>query len=273
MKLKLIAVGVLVTMLSGCGSHLPTQGSVSSSLAQINVTGDYHNSFYKLMVRKLRTRGVKVYAKSAVDRDFKPKKGIPTLTVNAPSVSMPIASVDSRETALEYRIVVVARANLKVSENARTIVMRNALTRTALNKSDNTLASANEQELILDECYEELSDQMINRIGYLGKQTDPSVPASVPAQLLLAKDENNNDILIDNQGSMTLIDALKAQDSIEKDNAKSVSLSELNNGMKILNANKTYNLPKTEPKIVHQAPDSVSEEGFIKDPVQANDNQ
>ena len=142
--------------------------------------------------------------------------------------------------------------------------MRNGLTRTTLNKADNALASTNEQELVIDECYEVLADQMIARINYLGKKSDPDEPFVAPAELLLAKDEDNNDIYIDNSRNMTLLEALSAKQDAEVAQGKAVSLSDLNNGMKVLNKNKEYSLPKVEPKIPHEAPESLSEEGFLK---------
>lgn len=105
---------------------------------------------------------------------------------------------------------------------------------------------------------------MIARINYLGKQSDPDEPFTAPAELLLAKDEDNNDIYIDNSRNMTLLEALSAKQDAEVAQGKAVSLSDLNNGMKVLNKNKEYSLPKVEPKIPHEAPESLSEEGFLK---------
>lgn len=264
MKLKLICVGALLLGLTACGFHLPHQNRLDTSLAEINVSGSYHDNFYKLVVQKLQMRGVKVNYQGTSNRKIKEDKTIPSLEITKPSVSMPLASIDALGAAKEYNLIVRSSATLKIPNYTRPIVMRNAITRTTLNKADNTLASSNEQQILVEECYEELSDQMIRRISYLGKQSDPNESKAVPAQLLLAKGEDNSEIYIDNSPSMTLIDALQEQDAIEQSQSSSVSLSELNNGMKVLNKNKTYQLPKTSIKMVYEAPDSLSEDGFIK---------
>ena len=69
---------------------------------------------------------------------------------------------------------------------------------------------------------------------------------------------------MDNSRNMTLLEALSAKQDAEVAQGKAVSLSDLNNGMKVLNKNKEYSLPKVEPKIPHEAPESLSEEGFLK---------
>ncbi len=264
MKLKLVIVGVLLLGLTSCGFHFPNQNRLGASLTEINVSGSYHSKFYRLVVQKLQVRGVKVYYQNQDNRNFVAKDGIPSLVISSPSYSLPIASINSKESALEYNMVVKTTATLIIPNHNRPIVMRNGLTRTTLNKAENSLASENERQIMLNECYEELANQMVMRINNLGKQTDPDSPSVKPAELLLAKDEDNNDIYIDNTQSMTLIDALQAQDSAQKAAAKSVTLQELNNGNRILNNNRTYNLPKVEPKLQHSAPDLVDEEGNIK---------
>ena len=45
---------------------------------------------------------------------------------------------------------------------------------------------------------------------------------------------------------MTLLEALSAKQDAEVAQGKAVSLSDLNNGMKVLNKNKEYSLPKVE---------------------------
>ncbi len=264
MKLKLICVGALLLGLTACGFHLPHQNRLDTSLAEINVSGSYHDRFYKLVVQKLQIRGVKVNYQGTANREIKEDKNVLNLEISSPSISMPLASIDALGSAKEYNLIVTSSAKLKIPNYTRPIVMRNGITRTTLNKADNTLASTNEQQILIEECFEELSDQMIRRISYLGKQSDPSEPKSVPAQLLLAKGEDNSEIYIDNSPSMTLIDALQEQDAIDQTQSTSVRLSDLNNGMKVLNKNKTYKLPNTPIKMVHEAPDNLSEEGFIK---------
>ena len=102
------------------------------------------------------------------------------------------------------------------------------------------------------------------KLNYLGKMTDPDSPIAKPAQLLLAKGENNQDIIIDTSENLTLIEALQAQDAAEKVSAKSYELQELNNGNKVLNTD-NYNLPKVNPVLVHSAPDLVDDNGYIKE--------
>ncbi|MGN1280865.1 MAG: LPS assembly lipoprotein LptE [Succinivibrio sp.] len=264
MKLKLALFALMMLGLSSCGFHIPNQNRLGSSIAEIDISGDYHSMFYKVLVQKLQARGIKVNYQGTANRENSVRSNIPSLSVTAPKVSMPLTSIDSRGAALEYNVIVTSSAVLTIPNLKRPIVMKNGLVRTTINKADNALASSNEQDIIISECINTLADQLIVRINYLGRQTDPDEPKSVPAELLLAKDENNSDIYIDKSQSMTLIEALKAQGNAESINAKSVSLSELNNGIKVLNSKGTHNLPKTEPKVVHQAPDSLSEEVFLK---------
>ena len=152
-------------------------------------------------------------------------------------------------------MVVKANASLQLPNYNRRIIMSNTITRSTLNKADNTLASTNEQNIIRYECYDELSDQLISRINYLGKQTDPNSPDLTVAELLLAKGENNSDIVIEKGGNLTLYEALTEQDNKERENASSVTLNELNNGSKILNSKDSYRLPKTRVNLPHQAPE------------------
>ena len=180
------------------------------------------------------------------------------------SVSMPIVSVDVFGSAKEYNMVITTSAILKIPNHSKPIIIRNGISRLTINKGDNSLASDNERQILIDESLDELSDQMIRRINYLGKQSDPDASKATPAQLVLAKDEDNNEVYIDNSPSMTLIDALKAQQVQEKYEADSVALSELNNGIRVLNPEKQYKLPKTKIKMVNEAPDDLTEEGFIK---------
>lgn len=264
MKFKLVCIGAMMLGLSSCGFHVPNQNRLGSNISEIAVSGSYHNKFYKLVVHKLEMRGIKVDYQGTSNRSPEERKDIPTLSITAPSVSLPLASINSRGAALEYNVIVRTQARLTIPNSSKPIIMRNGLTRTTLNKADNALASTNEQELVIDECYEVLADQMIARINYLGKQSDPDEPFVAPAELLLAKDEDNNDIYIDNSRNMTLLEALSAKQDAEVAQGKAVSLSDLNNGMKVLNKNKEYSLPKVEPKIPHEAPESLSEEGFLK---------
>ncbi len=264
MRFKIFAVGVMLMGLSACGFHIPNQNRLGSSLAEIDVTGDYHNQFYKLVVQKLQVRGVKVNYQGTANRKLEKRKDVPSLEIAAPSVSLPIVSVDVFGSAKEYNMVVTTSATLRIPNHSKPIIIRNGISRLTLNKGDNSLASANERSILLEESLEELSDQMIRRINYLGKQSDPDSSRATPSQLVLARDEDNNEIYIDNSPSMTLIDALKAQHEQEEINSESISLSELNNGIRILNPDKQYELPKTKIKMVNEAPEDLSEDAFIK---------
>ncbi|MBE6422244.1 LPS assembly lipoprotein LptE [Succinivibrio dextrinosolvens] len=264
MRFKVFAVGVMLLGLSACGFHIPNQNRLGSSLTEIDVTGAYHNQFYKLVVQKLQVRGVKVNYQGTANRDFKGRDNVPTLEIAAPKVSLPIVSVNAFGSAKEYNMVVTTSAILKVPNHSKPIIIRNGISRLTLNKGDNSLASANERRILLEESLEELSDQMIRRINYLGKQSDPDSSKVTPAQLVLAKDEDNNEVYIDNSPSMTLLDALKAQQTQEEIDSDSVALSELNNGLRVLNPEKKYELPKAKIKMVNEAPDDLTEEGFIK---------
>lgn len=264
MRFKLVAVGVMLLGLSACGFHIPNQNRLGSSLAEINVTGSYHDQFYKMVVQKLEVRGVKVNYQGTASRKIKARDDIPSLEIASPSISTPIVSVDVAGSAKEYNMMVTTSAVLKIPNHNRPIIIRNGISRLTINKGDNSLASENERRILIEESLDELSDQMIRRINYLGKQSDPNGSKATPAQLVLAKDEDNNEVYIDNSPSMTLIDALKAQQVQEKYDANSVALSELNNGIRVLNPEKKYELPKTKIKMVNEAPDELTEEGFIK---------
>ncbi len=264
MKIKQICCFALMALtLTSCGFHIPNQSRLGSSIAEINVLGSYHNDFYKLVVQRLQVRGVKVNYQGTDNRKIKLIDDVPTLQISAPSVSYPVASVDIYGSVKEYDVVISTSATLRIPNHKRPIVIRTGITRYTLNKSDNSLASANERSLIAQEGYEELADQLIRRINYLGKQSDPDFKSPSPAELTLAKDEDGNEYLIDNSPSMTLIDSLKAQDEKERVEASSVALSDLNNGLRVLNPNKTHELPKVKIKMVNEAPEELSEEGFL----------
>ncbi len=264
LKVRVLIVTMLLLTLTACGFHLPNRGELGSTIKEIDVRGSYHTKFYKLIVQKLENRGIKVHTQSTSNREPEINKDIPSLTITSPGVSLPIASVNAFGSAKEYNQIVTSSVKLTIPNRDKPILIRCGITRYTLDKGDNTLASTNERSIMYDEALEELSDQTIRRISYLGKQTDPNAPYTSPAHLLLAKDENNEDVLIDNSPSMSLIDALMVEDYKERGNAKSVNLSELNNGIEMLNSNKTYELPKVKIRMVNEAPEEVSEKGFIK---------
>ncbi len=264
MKIKQICCFALMALtLTSCGFHIPNQTRLGSSIAEINVTGSYHNDFYKLVIQRLQVRGVKVNYQGTQNRNIKFRDDIPTLDISSPSVSYPVASVDIYGSVKEYDVVITSNSILRIPNHKRPIMIRTGITRYTLNKSDNSLASANERDFIRQEAFEELADQLIRRINYLGKASDPDFKSPSPAELTVAKDENNNEYLIDNSPSMTLIESLQAQDQKEKVEAESVALSDLNNGMRVLNPNKTHELPKVKIKMVNEAPEELTEEGFL----------
>lgn len=263
MKLKYLCFGALVFGLTACGFHIPNQTRLGNSMSEIYISGDARNTFYKLVAQKLEVRGVKVTNRNKL-RPYQIKKDIPTLNLNSVRVMLPIVSVNAVGVDLEYGVTAISSAVLKVPNHTHPIFMNNLVTRTTFNKADNTLASNNESDILVQECYDILSTQMVDRINYLGKMSDPDEPMANPAELVLARDEDGNEIFIDNSPSMTLLDALRSQREIEDASGKSVSLSELNNGMTVLNPNKTHELPKVAPKLINEAPETVSEEGFLK---------
>ena len=106
MKIKLVLIGCMLLGLSACGFHFPNQNRLGNSLNAINVSGDYHDRFYKMVVNKLKVRGVKVNDQNHDNRIFTPIDGIPSLTITSPSISTPIVSVNSRGAVFEYNYIV-----------------------------------------------------------------------------------------------------------------------------------------------------------------------
>lgn len=82
------------------GFHVPNQNRLGSNISEIAVSGSYHNKFYKLVVHKLEMRGIKVDYQGTSYRSPKERKDIPTLSITAPSVSLPLALINSRGAAL-----------------------------------------------------------------------------------------------------------------------------------------------------------------------------
>ncbi|MGN0902954.1 MAG: LPS assembly lipoprotein LptE, partial [Succinivibrio sp.] len=228
---KFALVCACIAGLTSCGFHIPNQGRLGSTVTAINVKGAYHDTFYKMVVHKLKIRGVQVNDLNSDNAlTYTKIEDIPTLTIKAPSMSLPINSIDSRGAAREYNVIITSNAVLDIPNHNHPIVMKNGITRSTLNKADNALASSNEQDIMKRECYEVLAEQLISRVNYLGKLSDPDAPDAKPAELLLAKGENNEDVYVDYSQSMTLLEALQAQDSAEKATATTVTLDELNNG-------------------------------------------
>lgn len=253
--LLLIACASLV--LAGCGFSLPQQTKLNEAMPEIIVTGSYHHPFYKMVVQKLRLSGVTVISQNSPTI---PRNGdIPSLMIPSPSVSNQVASVDSRAQALERTIIVRAAATLLIP-NHRPILMRNSLTRHALDKSGQNLASHNEINILINETYDELSSQLVMRLGYLGRQSDPDARIPQPEELVLVPSEGDDpsslNIHTSGYEGMTLIEALKAQDSAEKAAATEIPLDNLNNGLNVLDHQPQ--LPKVAPKLLHEAPEDLN---------------
>lgn len=258
----------------GCSFHLPNETSLAKTIPELNVSGDYRHPFYKKVIYKLKTYGTDVRGEGCDMPAFE-SKTVPTLVIPSPQVTRPLVSVNTFMKANEYNIIVHSATTLHIPGH-RPLLMRNSLTRTILKKTGEALASSNESNILINETYDELASQLLQRLGYLGRLSDPDHPETSPAELLSAKDEpeSNEGISTPRPSGTTLMDALRAQ-SVTQTEPQTISLDELNNGTRILDAAgtetavpqtpatpRTYKLPKVEPKFKHDAPDYVSEEGF-----------
>ena len=236
----------LCLLMQGCGFHLPNQTKLSNTFEKINVSGDYHDPFYKKVVRELEIAGINVNAQFSPNHQEDAL--VPTLLIPAPSVSTPIASIDANAETLEYQLIVSSTTTLRIP-NHRPIIMRNSLTRNMMNKPGLALSSDNERKIVTDETYDELASQLVTRLGYLGRQSDPDALQSTPADLTVAvgedKDLPKSKTLSDAYSGMTLLEALQLQESEDLSNSSQTSLSELNNGNQVLN--RSYKLPKCVP--------------------------
>lgn len=263
MNIRTLCFGAILFGLTACGFHYPNQTRLGNAMSEIYIEYDPRSQFYKLVSQKLEVRGVKVTAIGKL-KSYQKDKNVPVLKITAVQVGQNIVSVNAAGSDLEYGITAISLATLKIPNHSRPIVMRNTITRTTFNKAANTLASNNESDILVRECFDLLSSQLVDRINYLGKMSDPDEPMPNPAELILAKDEDGNEVLVDTGSDMTLLDALRLNKAVEESTGKNISLSELNNGSAVLNANHTYELPRVVPKLVNEAPESVSEEGFLK---------
>lgn len=271
----MIAVGAL--LLSGCGFHLPNQAKLDETMPKINVSGDYHHQFYKMVVNRLRANGVEVYAQ---DSDFFPNlnENIPSLMLPAPQVQDEVVSVNSRAQSIESALLVSIAATLSIP-NHRPILMRNSITRSALNKPGQSLASDTEKDMVIQETYAQLADELVMRLSYLGRLSDPDAYAPVPAELVSAIGEEEDPsssarVVQQHAAGLTLMEALQLQAQYESANATSVTYEQLNNGQAILNQGQTtpvqattnangevtaapaksYKLPPVQPEPLHRAP-------------------
>lgn len=251
-----LAIAVSASILSGCGFHLPNQSKLSQVVPELNVVGDYHDPFYNMVVSRLKANGVVIHDMPATYQPNKNDK-IPTLTLPSPSVDDVVVSVDSRAQALERSYLVSSNATLFVPYH-RPIVMHNSITRSTINKPGVTLAADVERNTVINETKAHLADELILRLSYLGRASDPNNLAPTPGELVIAKDEPDDSIVLTKQNDtsgLTLMEALQQQSQYEKANATSVTLDELNNGQEILKD--SYKLPPVKPKLLHKAPDNL----------------
>lgn len=255
-----VALALLAT---GCGFHLPNQAKLDDTMPEVVVTGDYHDQFYKLVVRRLRANGVTVYAQDSgySPTDDERAQDLPTLILPRPNILDEVVSVNSRAQSLEYALVVSVAPTLAIP-NHRPIMMRNSVTRSVLNKPGQALASDTEKAIVIQETKEDLADQLVMRLSYLGRSSDPDASVPQPAELILAQGEASaqdtaavTQATTQTQG-MTLLEALQQQDQYESAQGTQLTLDQLNNGQRVLN-NKSYELPKVKPEPLHQAPDHL----------------
>ncbi len=255
-----VALALLAT---GCGFHLPNQAKLDDTMPEVVVTGDYHDQFYKLVVRRLRANGVTVYAQDSgySPTDDERAQDLPTLILPRPNILDEVVSVNSRAQSLEYALVVSVAPTLAIP-NHRPIMMRNSVTRSVLNKPGQALASDTEKAIVIQETKEDLADQLVMRLSYLGRSSDPDASVPQPAELILAQGEASaqdtaavTQATTQTQG-MTLLEALQQQDQYESAQGTQLTLDQLNNGQRVLN-NKSYELPKVKPEPLHQAPEHL----------------
>lgn len=246
-KLFVPLVLSLSLFFAGCGFQLPSQTKIANAIPTIHVTGDYHHPFYKIVIRKLRLNGVKVIAQNSDLNPDTKNTQIPHLMLPSPLVNNPVVAVDSKGQALESNLHIAVNATLIIGSH-KPILMHNSITRSIIEKTGQALAANTQQELITLESYEELATDLVLRLSYLGRQSDPDVKAPSPADLL----ESEGETYQGSYSGMTVIEALKAQDRAEKNKASKVSLDSLNNHKKVLGDNPQ--LPKQRAILLHQAP-------------------
>lgn len=242
-------------LLTACGFHQPHQIKMDEAMPELNVIGDYHHPYYKMVINRLKSNGVKVNAQTS---DFYPdlEQPIPYLMLPQPTVTDQTVSVDSRAQAIENSLFISTASTLYIP-NHRPILMRNSITRSALNKAGQSLASDIEKSILIEETYQVLADQLVQRLSYLGRYSDPDEIGPMPSELIQASGEES-DIQYDPKQfeGMTLLEALQQQDQIDQIQSHSVSFDELNNGQQILNE-ENYKLPPVKPIPLHQAPASI----------------
>ncbi len=240
-------------LFAACGFHQPKQTKLDEAIPELNVEGDYHHSFYKMMVHKLRISGVRVWSQG--DEGYSRQANKPTLYIPTPSVDNVVVAVDSRAQALQRNLLIKVAMTLDIP-NHRPLIMRNSLTRSVLSKTGHTLASANEIAIVTSETYDELSSQMVLRLSYLGRESDPDFRDPLPQDLIVTDDDpdSGSTSLRNPYAGMTLMEALQSQDHAESAQAPEVTLDQLNNGRVYTNPK----LPPVTPELRHQAPQSLN---------------
>ena len=168
---RIFLVFLTSLIISACGFTFPNQEKLANTIPELNVTGDYHHPFFKKVIKELKIAGVNVNVESS-SNTINDDDTIPTLIIPKPNVQDYVSAVDSRAQAIESNFIVNIAATLKIPSH-RPILMKNSLTRSALNKTGQSLASTIEKETIIDETYDILARQLVFRIAYLGKLSDP----------------------------------------------------------------------------------------------------
>ncbi len=284
-SLMLSVTALTASLITGCGFHLPNQTALDETMPQINVVGDYHSDFYKMVINRLRANGVEVYAQSS---DFDPdlKQNIPSLMLPEPNVTNEVVSVNSLAQSIENSLLVSISATLTIP-NHRPILMRNSITRSVLNKPGQSLTSNTEVNMVINETYEQLADELVLRLSYLGRSSDPDAAVPQPSELTYTPGEDDPSTLEQlkpQTSGMTLMEALQVQNQYEaQQQSTSVSYDELNNGQAILEPSittpaatttttnhagatgsteqavpqKSYQLPPVRPERLHRAPNGI----------------
>ena len=287
-SLMLSVTALTASLITGCGFHLPNQTALDETMPQINVVGDYHSDFYKMVINRLRANGVEVYAQSS---DFDPdlKQNIPSLMLPEPNVTNEVVSVNSLAQSIENSLLVSISATLTIP-NHRPILMRNSITRSVLNKPGQSLTSNTEVNMVINETYEQLADELVLRLSYLGRSSDPDAAVPQPSELTYTPGEDDPSTLEQlkpQTSGMTLMEALQVQNQYEAQHGTSLSYDELNNGQAILAPSttttttpattttttpagaasnssneqavpqKSYQLPPVRPERLHRAPNAI----------------
>lgn len=261
LKLKLIPCAIVAALLSlqGCGFHLPSEATLADTMPVVNFVGNERGRIGRSVIQKLRVAGVDVRTAQSKDHPLSKDPSVPELQVSDPSVYAPLVSVNSYLGASEYNMILRSSSILKI-QGHRPILMRASITRSYLNKSGAALATSNEFDNIYKESCDELAGQIVTRLGYLGRQSDPNDKSPTPAELTVASDDPATALKDEPPAGMTLMEALRYEGEKEKEGQSSKTLDDLNNGSKVLKG--THDLPKTRPSLKNEAPESISEKGF-----------